>query len=201
MVRVFVDHDVVSIPVPTVHIADVIGGDAPIKVVEPESTGSTACEPPVVRGPESAVEVAVSPGAIDMIVLIIAPIVMADPVIAAVDVRGIRVSLRIAIIRMALGTGISGWSVFLGGRSAIRHVALVTTACMYLPVVLLSTTAAIIAAVRGFRAVLGRMSRFTASFLDLTASVTISLRPAMIILSVLKTLCRAHGQSQTQKGV
>jgi len=89
MVGVFVNHDVITIPEPSVDIGHIPGRYAPVPVVEPEATGIAAAEAPSVPRTEAAVPTAVLPWMIDAVVLIVAASVVANPVSSIIHVRRI----------------------------------------------------------------------------------------------------------------
>ena len=80
VVGVFVDDDVVGVPVPAIDVGEVVGGYAEVEATEPEAGGAASDETPDVGGAEAGGEVAVLPGVVEVVVGIVGAGVVADPV-------------------------------------------------------------------------------------------------------------------------
>ena len=89
VIRIFVDDDVVTIPVPTIAECKVCRRNAPIPSVEPESARTTASQMPSMRRTKPTSEASVFKGSINTIVAVIAASVMSHPAVAGIDVRRI----------------------------------------------------------------------------------------------------------------
>src|SRR5579863_7571193 len=103
MIRVFVNDDVVGIPEPAVHKANVIRGNAPIPIPETEAVRVAAGQVPMVRGAEAAFKPPMFPWIVQVIVRIVTPGVVADPALAVVDMRGIGMAGVVAVVGVFLG--------------------------------------------------------------------------------------------------
>jgi hypothetical protein len=92
VIRVFIDHDLVTIPIPIIDEAVVVGRHAEIEAIEPEAVASAAAETENVARPEAAGESAMFPGAVpvDLEACIVA--VVSDPLIVGVHVRSVGVA-------------------------------------------------------------------------------------------------------------
>jgi len=99
VVGVFVDDDVVAVPEPVAAKADVIESDAEKEAAEPETIGAASGEAPDVVTAEAAGEMAVLPGMIEVVVRIVGAGVMADPFTVRMDMRRVRVSGFVAVVR------------------------------------------------------------------------------------------------------
>ena len=125
VVGVFVDDDVVGVPVPAVDVGEVPGGYAEVEASEPEAGGSASAEAPDVGGTEAGGEVAVLPGVVEVVVGIVAAGVVADPA-ALIDVGVVGVSggvVEVAVIGR-VGSAVEGlravgWGCVRGGPSAV----------------------------------------------------------------------------------
>lgn len=103
MIGVFVEHDLVGVPVPIGAVAKVGGRDAEIKTSEPETVGAAAFDAENVLRTEAAAEVSVFPGMIQVKARIIAAGIVADPLPIGMDVGSIRVFGHIAVIVLLSG--------------------------------------------------------------------------------------------------
>src|ERR1700744_1781484 len=83
MVRIVVDDDVVAVPVPSVAEGHIIRRHAEVEAAEPEASRPAAGQMPVMLRPESAIEAAMLPGMVQMIVRIFPAGVVAYPVVMA----------------------------------------------------------------------------------------------------------------------
>src|ERR1700719_2356554 len=102
-VGVFIDHDVVAVPVPAIHVAKVVGRDTKEKAAETEAVGVSAVEMPHMAGAEAASETAVLPGMVEVEVSILAAGVVADPLAVLVYVWGVGMALAVGEIAVGLG--------------------------------------------------------------------------------------------------
>ena len=98
MIGVLIDHDRVAAPVPIPDEADVVGSNAEIESAEPKTVRTSSFEMEDVTRPESAAEVAMLEWMIQMIVGIVAPRIMADPLTVGMHVRSVGMSGGIAEI-------------------------------------------------------------------------------------------------------
>jgi len=98
MVRIVINHDLVGVPHPAVAKAHIIGRHAPEKSPEPKTLRTAAAQAPNVAAANPAVETAVFPGMVEMIVIIAAPAVMTYPLTIVVNVRSFRVALAVCVV-------------------------------------------------------------------------------------------------------
>ncbi|MFZ1005926.1 MAG: hypothetical protein WAN65_03760 [Candidatus Sulfotelmatobacter sp.] len=103
MVGVFVDDDVVAVPEPVAAEADVVGSDAKVEAAKPETVGSAAAEVPDVPAPETASEVAVLPGMVEVVVNIVMAGIVANPFAVGVNVRCVGMASLIVEVRCLRG--------------------------------------------------------------------------------------------------
>ena len=101
MIRIIVDNDIVSVPVPVAGISKIIGCNAEVKSVEPETVWPTACQSPNVTRTKAAREAPMCPRMIQVIVGIIPSAVVSYPASIGMDVRRVRVSLCVAVVWVA----------------------------------------------------------------------------------------------------
>src|SRR5208282_4871186 len=92
VIRIFINDALIRSPQPVGAQGNIRRGDTEIKPVEPESIRTSAREPPHMSLSESAGEVAVRPGLIDMVTGIVRSAIMAHPLIVLVDVGSLRVT-------------------------------------------------------------------------------------------------------------
>ena len=119
MVGIFIDHDVVAVPVPAIHVAKIVWRDTKEKAAETEAVGSSAMEMPHVAGAEAAGETAMFPRMVEVVVRIIAAGVMSDPLAVFVNMWGIGMALAVGEIAVGLGT----WLPVIRSRSAFGCVS------------------------------------------------------------------------------
>ena len=97
VVRVFVDHDGIVVPLPIADVVIVVWRYAEKPVVEPKPVAAAASQMIDMPAPESAGKVTVLPNMVNVVMRVIAPAVMADPSIVAVDVRRLRMLRAVAV--------------------------------------------------------------------------------------------------------
>src|SRR5215469_10039165 len=101
MIGVFIDHDFIACPVPTITEGDVSRCDAEVKPAEPETAGATAGKAPNVAGTKTTAKVPVLPRPVEMIGCVAASGIMPHPNITprcAIDVRDVRMAGLVAEI-------------------------------------------------------------------------------------------------------
>ena len=89
VVGIFVDHDVVTVPVPAVAEANVVGSHAEIEAAEPKTAGATSRKMPDVSTAKTAGKATVLKGMVQMVVRIVAARVVANPFSVGVNVGSI----------------------------------------------------------------------------------------------------------------
>lgn len=93
VIRVFIDYDLIGVPVPIIAITDVVGSHTKIETAKPEPIRTTSREAPFVALAEATGKVAVLPRMIEMVVWIIGAGVVSNPDVApCVNVRRIWVA-------------------------------------------------------------------------------------------------------------
>ena len=102
VIWILINHDLVRIPEPVIAKAVVVWGNAKVEAAKPEALPVPSCKPKDMAGTEPAREVPMLPRMIEMVVRIITAGVMPDPLIARIDVRGVRVPGLVAIIAVFL---------------------------------------------------------------------------------------------------
>src|SRR4051794_18168667 len=90
MVRIIVNDDLIAIPIPAIHVTEVVRCNSEVEAVEPEPIRAAAGQPPDVPRPETAPESAVLPRMLDTIVLVMTPHVVAYPASALIDMGSVR---------------------------------------------------------------------------------------------------------------
>ncbi len=116
VVRIVINDDLVIVPVPTAAEANVKGGHAPEEAIEAEAVWSAAAQVPNVAAANAAVEMAVFPGMIQMIVRVVAPSLVAYPFPVTMDVGSFRMAFSIRpMLFLRSGPGI------LMGRRTMRR--------------------------------------------------------------------------------
>jgi hypothetical protein len=98
VIRIIVDHDIVSAPVPAVAVAEVIGRDPKIESAEPEAARSSAFDAKRVAPADAAGEMAMLKRTVEMVVRIVLAGVVSHPFVAArMNVRRFGMTLLIGI--------------------------------------------------------------------------------------------------------
>ena len=92
VVGIFVDDYLVGAPLPVVAETVVVGEDAEVEAAEPEAIAAASFDAEDVAAAEAAVEMAMLPGMIDVVVGIIAAGIVADPFAISVHVGSFGVS-------------------------------------------------------------------------------------------------------------
>lgn len=121
VVGIFVDHDGIAVPVPVTGVVVIKGRYAEVEAVEPEAFAVSSSKVKLMAAAKAAVEAAVFPGMIQVVVRIAATGIVTDPMVIVVNVRRVRVIGAIAegatvILRAAFGSAI----LRAAGRSASR---------------------------------------------------------------------------------
>ena len=120
MVRIGVDHHLVTVPQPVVAIAIIIGGHAKIETAKPEALMSPSRQPENVAAAKPARKAPVLPGMIEVVVGVIAAGIISNPFAIGMNVRGIGMPFRVAKIAVFLngvGRPFQGGGTFLGDIS------------------------------------------------------------------------------------
>jgi hypothetical protein len=97
VVGVLVDDDAVAVPEPVVAIVIIVWRNVEEVAVEPEAVSASAGYHENMARPKAAVVMPVLPGMVEVVVLVIAPVAVADPsAVVAVDVGRVGMSLAVA---------------------------------------------------------------------------------------------------------
>lgn len=103
VIGVFVDDDIVAIPEPVIAEADVVGSDAKVEAAEPETIGAAPAKVPDVPAPETAGEVPMFPGMVEMIVNVVTAGIVANPFAVGVNVRRVGMASPVVKVRSRRG--------------------------------------------------------------------------------------------------
>jgi hypothetical protein len=97
MVGVFVNRDVVAVPIPVIAVRKIKWGDTEIEAVKPEAAGIATLHAPPVCTAETPLEAAILPRVVDVEALVVAPAFVSHPFAVVVDVRSFGMILTVAI--------------------------------------------------------------------------------------------------------
>jgi hypothetical protein len=98
MVRIFVDYNLVSIPIPVRHDAVIERSDIPVEITKPEAFPVSACKHENMLGAKAGGEVPVSPGVIQVEMWIVRAGTMSHPfIVPGVNVRQIRMTFLVHV--------------------------------------------------------------------------------------------------------
>lgn len=121
IIRVFVEDDVVPVPVPAIDKCNVCRGNAEIEAAEKEAIRTSAFQSPYMSGAEFAGKVSMFPGTVEMVTCVVAPFVVPNPsVVRSVDVWRLRMArpvIELAVARVPAAVrrwmffNVSGWSI------------------------------------------------------------------------------------------
>jgi hypothetical protein len=122
MVRVLVNHDLITSPVPVRDDVVIVRGDVPVEIVEPEAFPVSTAEPEYMLRSKPAGEASVCPRLIEVEVGIPGATVMSDPLIVrSVNVRDFRMTRPVhGNVILFCGSGLliscRGWTARGPGR-------------------------------------------------------------------------------------
>jgi hypothetical protein len=114
MVGVFIDDDVIAVPEPVIAEGDIRRGDAEIEAAEPKATGAASRQVPDMASTEATREAPVLPRVVEVVVRIVAPSVVADPLAIGMNVRCVRVPALVVVVtvfRRGMWIVNRGWPV------------------------------------------------------------------------------------------
>jgi hypothetical protein len=97
VVGVFVNGDIVAVPVPVITVGKVKRGDAEVEAAKPETAGIASLQTPLVSTAKAAIEAAMLPWVVEPEARVVAPTLVSHPFTVVVDVRGLGMILTIAI--------------------------------------------------------------------------------------------------------
>jgi hypothetical protein len=127
VIRVVIDHNVVTIPEPAIHKAQVVGGDAEIESVEEEPVRTSTSKMPNVAFPNASREAAMLKRTVEMVMRVVAAGVMSNPLIVGVNVGSFGMACLVgseATTLLWIGGSRRLWSSRrsrLRGRGAVRR--------------------------------------------------------------------------------
>jgi hypothetical protein len=98
VIRIFVDHDIIAVPVPIVDVTVIEWRDPEIESVKPKTVPVAATQVEHMAGTETACEVPVLPWMILMKTWVVAALIMSNPLIVSVNVRRVRMPGLIRVI-------------------------------------------------------------------------------------------------------
>ena len=116
VVRILIDHDLVGIPKPVTHEAEIGRGNAEEEAIESETLRTASREVKYVAWSEATCKASVLPGMIEMIGRVVAAGIMSDPLVVRVNVRSFWMP---GLIRRKGSARLSG---SLGGRLSGRSL-------------------------------------------------------------------------------
>jgi hypothetical protein len=117
MIRIIVNHDLIGIPQPAIHVSDIVRRDAEREPAEPKTTGSASTQMPNVSFADTAREMSMLPGMIQVVMCIVSASIMTHPLTIGVNMRRFRMSgfiVEFAVFRRS-------WSRSLVRRSRVRR--------------------------------------------------------------------------------
>ena len=120
VVRIFVDHDGIAVPVPVTGVVVIKGRYAEVEAVEPEAFAVSSSKVKLMAAAKAAVEAAVFPGMIQVVVRIAATGIVTDPMVIVVNVRCVRMVGPIAEGATAILRLFGSAILRAAGRSASR---------------------------------------------------------------------------------
>ena len=98
MIWIFVDHNLVSAPVPVIAIAEVIGRHAEIEAAEPEALAISTFNVPYMFAAKSAGEMSMLPWMIQVVMRIVVAAVVSNPFVVGVYVGRVRMPRLIIVM-------------------------------------------------------------------------------------------------------
>lgn len=105
VVRIVVNHNLVTVPEPVVAVADVSGSNTEIETAEPEAAGPSSRQMPNVAAANSAREAPMLPRVIEVVAGVPGTGIVSDPFAVGVNVRGIGVPGRVVeMLRLSRGS-------------------------------------------------------------------------------------------------
>ena len=128
MVGIFVDHDVVGVPVPVIDESKIKGSDAEVEAAKPETAWATASDAPDMSAAEATVEVAMLPGMVEVEAGIFASGLVSHPLAVVVNMWRFGMAFAVAHVRRGLGEGsVRGGRTMFRNESAANGVAATTS--------------------------------------------------------------------------
>ena len=129
VVGVFVNHDVVAIPIPAVGIGKVKRGDAEVEAAKPETTGIPTLYAPPMSATEATSKAAVLPRMVEVEAVVIPPPAVTNPLAVAVDMRGFGVAVAVpirvpvAVVMVVIVAVVFVPIAMIGLRPMVRNVS------------------------------------------------------------------------------
>ena len=117
MVWILVDHDLIASPVPTRNDVEIVRGDIPVEIIEPEALRVSSRKHEYMLRSKTAAEMSVCPWLSEMVMRIGSATIVPNPfIVLRVNVRNVRMALLVHF-HVILGRRLPGPG---GGRSARR---------------------------------------------------------------------------------
>jgi len=106
VVRILVENDVVGAPQPSIAKWVIVGRDAEVETAKPKPRRTASAQVPYMLGPKAAVEMSMLPRMVEMVVWVVRPGVMTDPLAASIDVGRVGVSRLVVVLRGGMGRAV-----------------------------------------------------------------------------------------------
>jgi hypothetical protein len=97
VVGIFVNHDVVAVPIPVIGVGKVKRGDAEVEATKPETAGISTLDAPPMSATEATLKASVLPRMVEVEAVVIPPHVVPNPFAVVVDVWGFRMAVAVLI--------------------------------------------------------------------------------------------------------
>ena len=110
VVRVVINHNLIRIPNPAIHVTDIVGSHAEIESSKPEALRPAACQSPEMALADAAFKAPVFPNMIDMVMRVIAAAIVSYPLAVGMDVG------RLGMLRLIGECAVLGRLTFMLGR-------------------------------------------------------------------------------------
>ena len=96
MVWILVDHDLIASPIPARHDVEIVRGDVPVEVVEPEALRVSSRQHEYMLRSKTAAEMSVCPWLSEMVMRIGSATIVSNPfIVLRVNVRNVRMTLPV----------------------------------------------------------------------------------------------------------
>src|SRR6266699_2573840 len=102
MVGIFIEHNIVAVPVPVIHITQIVWSHAKIEAAEEEAVRPASVQMPDMRRSKPAGEMPMVIGMIEMVVRVTRAPIVSNPMAVLVDVRSTGVARTIAEVPIRL---------------------------------------------------------------------------------------------------
>ena len=103
VIRVLVDHDIVTIPEPVITEVVVVGGNAEVETTKPETLPVSSSEPKDMAAAESTGKASVFPRMVEVVMGVTTAGIVSDPLVVCVNVGSFRMSPLVCKVVVFLG--------------------------------------------------------------------------------------------------